>query len=148
MIKNVQIIDNNNKYTINPTTYQYASLLPAKTGRPYMFYRVNEITNETQYDIYLYPTADKNYEIEIYGSIYDVSIENENSETFWSKNYPELLIDATKLAIEYNLHRNYETSAMYREMLMNSITNLYYKLCQEELSGTDIYEKDGYPKTE
>jgi len=145
-IKAVNLIDDNNKKSpVNYTNVRFLRTQQEK-GKPYLFYRLDiEDEEKNKYSICLYPIPDKKYTLEVYGNVYDIVLRDDNTESYWSVNYPELLIEATKMAIEHNLHRNYEAEMIYKTSIERALTNIYYKLCQEEFSGdVSTYEKGKY----
>jgi len=136
-IKGIFIKENNKLLMLSPKLLEYKNNLDiSQNGKPAVFIRIDEKTIE------LFPIPDKNYTLIITGNIYNPDITNPNDETFWSINYPELLIDATKMMIELNLHRNFETKLRYEEHILRQLKVIYNKYCTEEWSGAkETYEK-------
>lgn len=81
------------------------------------------------------PPPDGSYEVQILAKFFSRELTSDSHVSFWSWNYPELLIMAAKAEIEIQLHNNMERAASLEKMMDGRLRQIYYNLCSERTAG-------------
>jgi len=81
------------------------------------------------------PPADKVYKIKTISTAYDAEFTDDDSETWWSVNHPELLILAARVGIETSLHRNESGAQAIRNQIQQRIMEISAHLTYQRVSG-------------
>lgn len=82
----------------------------------------NSKDNLSKLTIKVTPTPDKVLSLYVYGRV-SLKLSNENSQNFWTINYPEILISATMYQIE-RFHRNRQGMADHMAAIQRDMRNL------------------------
>lgn len=85
--------------------------------------------------IVIMPPADGTYTVEILANCFSKTLTADADVSFWSINEPSLLVDATCLHMENQLHRNAQGYSDKLGPLDKALTQLFHDLVEEEASG-------------
>lgn len=81
------------------------------------------------------PPPDTEYSIEVKAKIFSKELTADTDVSFWSWNYPEILILAAMIEIEVMVHVNSERAQALTAMLVDKLKQIYYNVCSEENAG-------------
>jgi len=93
------------------------------------------LASDDPYDykgIMIGPTPDKEYYIDILGTAYTKELVSDEDTSFWTKHYPDILMNAIMFKVEGFL-RNSSSAQAYFQALMNDVRYLNYDAVEDEL---------------
>jgi len=81
------------------------------------------------------PPPDTTITVESLAKVYSTELVNDTDVSFWSWNYPDVLLLAAKIEIEANIHVNFERVRAMNEVLLDKLKQIYYNLISEQRAG-------------
>jgi hypothetical protein len=85
--------------------------------------------------IKIMPPPETEYTVEVLARFFQRELTADAHVSFWSWNYPELLILAAKSEIEMQLHNNTERQQAYLQDLVGRLQQISYNLFSESTAG-------------
>jgi len=81
------------------------------------------------------PPPDTEITVETLAKVFSTELVNDTDVSFWSWNYPDVLLLAAKIEIEANIHVNYERVNAMNSVLLDKLKQIYYNLISEQRAG-------------
>jgi len=87
------------------------------------------------------PPADEAYTLEVLGQFFTKTLSADADKSFWTIQYPEILIKAANYALE-SVHRNREGMRDWLEGIKLDLQGIDFGLVEEDISGINQMEED------
>lgn len=90
--------------------------------------------------VMLYPPADAAYGIEVQGLFYNLELEDNADENYWSVNYPNLLIMATLHQLSY-MYKGGKTVSSWSQAIEEELVNIDKDAIEQEIYDLKVQEE-------
>jgi hypothetical protein len=104
-----------------------------------VFANVSLTTSNDFRGIVLYPPADTDYVVEIFGMFYQLVLTNDTDENFWTILHPELLIKAALYQVELYYSSGRKTQGLFEDIHYN-LMEINKDALEEKIYGIDKME--------
>ena len=83
----------------------------------------------------IFPPTDAAITLRVYGAHYakELTVGDDDAESWWSVEEPGILVDATRMVIERKLHRNTTGANDFEQDIRRRCQEIYYDLCAQEV---------------